>query len=154
MPDHAVVSLEEWVAARKKLLLKEKRLTCLHDELSRERRELPWVKVEKSYVFDGPDGKETLAELFRGKSRLIVHHFMFSPDWEEGCALSFQARLQGRLPIQLRKRDSPTSLYLRRCPGIVGPPNQAAARSSRPRIAARSLTRFISGISSRSIEMW
>jgi predicted dithiol-disulfide oxidoreductase (DUF899 family) len=77
MPDHAVISREEWIAARKELLLKEKQLTRLHDELSRARRELPWVKVEKSYVFDGADGKETLVELFGGKSQLIVHHFMF-----------------------------------------------------------------------------
>jgi predicted dithiol-disulfide oxidoreductase (DUF899 family) len=85
MADHAVVSREEWVAARKELLEKEKKLTKLRDELSEQRRALPWVKVESSYVFDGPDGKETLADLFAGKSQLIIHHFMFSPDWQEGC---------------------------------------------------------------------
>jgi predicted dithiol-disulfide oxidoreductase (DUF899 family) len=85
MANQAVVSREEWVAARKELLKKEKQLTRLNDELSRERRELPWVKVEKPYAFDGPDGEETLADLFGGKSQLIIHHFMFSPDWEEGC---------------------------------------------------------------------
>ena len=85
MADHAIVSREEWVAARKVLLEKEKELTRLKDGLSRERRGLPWVKVEKSYVFEGPDGEETLAGLFGGRSQLIVHHFMFSPDWQEGC---------------------------------------------------------------------
>jgi predicted dithiol-disulfide oxidoreductase (DUF899 family) len=85
MANHAVVSREEWVAARRGLLAKEKHLTRLRDELSRDRRALPWVKVETPYVFDGPDGEETLADLFAGRSQLIVHHFMFSPDWEEGC---------------------------------------------------------------------
>jgi len=80
-----VVSPAEWTAARKQLLLKEKEFTHLRDELSRLRRELPWEKVEKNYVFDGPRGKETLADLFRGKSQLIIYHFMFGPDWKEGC---------------------------------------------------------------------
>lgn len=85
MADHAVVSREEWVAARKELLKKEKELTRLHDELSRQRRALPWVKVETPYLFEGPDGEESLADLFAGRSQLIVHHFMFSPNWQEGC---------------------------------------------------------------------
>jgi predicted dithiol-disulfide oxidoreductase (DUF899 family) len=85
MVDHSVVSREEWIAARRELLEKEKQLTRLKDKLSQERRELPWVEVEKAYIFEGPDGKETLAGLFAGKSQLIVHHFMFSPDWQEGC---------------------------------------------------------------------
>ena len=80
-----IVSPEEWVTARKELLAKEKELTRLRDEISRERRELPWEKVEKSYVFEGPDGKETLADLFGGRSQLIVYHFMFGPEWQEGC---------------------------------------------------------------------
>jgi len=80
-----VVQQEEWVAARKELLTKEKELTRLQDELSRQRRELPWVKVEKNYVFDGPDGKSTFADLFEGRSQLIVYHFMFGPEWQEGC---------------------------------------------------------------------
>jgi predicted dithiol-disulfide oxidoreductase (DUF899 family) len=75
-----VVSQEEWIAARKKLLAKEKELTRLRDQVSRERRELPWVKVEKNYVFEGPDGKETLADLFGGRSQLVVKHFMFGPN--------------------------------------------------------------------------
>jgi predicted dithiol-disulfide oxidoreductase (DUF899 family) len=85
MADHAVVTREEWVTARKELLEEEKRLTRLRDELSRRRRALPWVKVETTYVFDGPDGRETLADLFAGRSQLIIHHFMFGPDWQEGC---------------------------------------------------------------------
>jgi predicted dithiol-disulfide oxidoreductase (DUF899 family) len=85
MADHAVVSRNEWVAARRELLEQEKQWTRLRDELSRQRRALPWVKVEKSYVFDGPDGEETLADLFAGRSQLIVHHFMFGPEWQEGC---------------------------------------------------------------------
>ena len=82
---YRTVSRDEWIAARKELLRKEKEFTRLRDQLSAERRALPWVKVEKSYVFDGPDGKETLGDLFAGRSQLIVKHFMFGPDWTEGC---------------------------------------------------------------------
>ena len=82
---HQIVSQEEWLARRKKLLSQEKEFTRLRDQLSAERRELPWVKVDKQYVFDGPDGKETLADLFDGLSQLIVYHFMFGPGWEQGC---------------------------------------------------------------------
>jgi predicted dithiol-disulfide oxidoreductase (DUF899 family) len=85
MEQSKVVSPAEWLAARKELLKKEKEFTRLRDELSRQRRELPWEKVEKSYVFDGPKGKETLADLFGGKSQLIIYHFMFGPEWKEGC---------------------------------------------------------------------
>ena len=80
-----VVSEAEWLVARKDLLTREKELTRLRDEVSRHRRELPWVTVKKHYVFDGPNGKETLRDLFDGRSQLIVYHFMFGPDWEEGC---------------------------------------------------------------------
>jgi len=82
---HKVVSSEEWLDARKELLKKEKESIRLRDQLSAERRKLPWVKIEKQYVFDGPDGKETLADLFDGRSQLIVYHFMFGPEWKEGC---------------------------------------------------------------------
>jgi predicted dithiol-disulfide oxidoreductase (DUF899 family) len=85
MPTHKVVSRDEWLIARKAHLAKEKELTRLHDRLSAERRELPWVKVEKTYLFDGPDGKKTLADLFDGRSQLIVYHFMLGPGWNEGC---------------------------------------------------------------------
>ena len=80
-----VVPHGDWVAARVELLKKEKEFTRLRDELSRQRRELPWEKVEKNYVFDGPKGKETLADLFGGKSQLLVYHFMLGPSWAEGC---------------------------------------------------------------------
>jgi predicted dithiol-disulfide oxidoreductase (DUF899 family) len=82
---HQAVSQEEWIAARKQLLAKEKELTRHRDEVNAARRALPWVKIEKAYVFDTPDGKRTLAELFDGRSQLIVQHFMFGPDWQEGC---------------------------------------------------------------------
>ena len=84
--DHPrIVSPTEWLEARKEHLRKEKEVTRLRDQLSRERRELPWEKVEKKYVFDGPGGKESLGDLFGGKSQLIVYHFMFGPEWKEGC---------------------------------------------------------------------
>jgi predicted dithiol-disulfide oxidoreductase (DUF899 family) len=82
---HEVVSPEEWLTARKNLLAKEKELTRLRDELARQRRELPWEKVGKPYVFEGPAGQETLVDLFGGRSQLIVYHFMFGPEWPEGC---------------------------------------------------------------------
>jgi predicted dithiol-disulfide oxidoreductase (DUF899 family) len=82
---HQVVSREDWLAARRRLLSKEKEFTRRRDRLSAERRELPWVRVEKDYVFDGPDGKETLADLFAGRSQLLVYHFMLGPGWEQGC---------------------------------------------------------------------
>jgi predicted dithiol-disulfide oxidoreductase (DUF899 family) len=82
---HEVVSSAEWLKTRKAFLAKEKNLTRLRDELNRERMELPWEKVEKNYVFDGPNGKETLEDLFGGKSQLVIYHFMLGPDWAEGC---------------------------------------------------------------------
>lgn len=85
MPNNKTVSRNEWIEIRKQLLEREKELTRLQDKLSLERRQLPWLKVEKNYVFDGPKGKETLADLFDGRSQLFVYHFMFGPDWEEGC---------------------------------------------------------------------
>ncbi|MGA2411311.1 MAG: DUF899 family protein, partial [Candidatus Binataceae bacterium] len=83
--EHPIVSGEEWIAARKQLLAKEKELSRLQDEVSRQRRELPWVKVEKEYIFDTPEGKKTLAELFGSNSQLIVYHFMLGPGWKAGC---------------------------------------------------------------------
>jgi predicted dithiol-disulfide oxidoreductase (DUF899 family) len=80
-----VVSEAEWLVARRDLLTREKDLTRLRDEVSRHRRELPWIKVEKGYVFNGPEGKETLADLFAARSQLIVYHFMLGPGWKEGC---------------------------------------------------------------------
>jgi predicted dithiol-disulfide oxidoreductase (DUF899 family) len=80
-----VVTPTEWLEARKALLKKEKELTHLRDEISRQRRELPWEKVAKNYRFEGPNGELTLGELFAGKSQLIIYHFMFGPEWMEGC---------------------------------------------------------------------
>ncbi|MGQ0834112.1 MAG: DUF899 domain-containing protein [Gammaproteobacteria bacterium] len=116
MERHRVVSQAEWLAARKQHLSKEKEFTRLRDELSRKRRELPWVKVEKSYVFDGLKGKETLADLFDGRSQLIVYHFMFGPGWAEGCpSCSFLAdHIDGAL-VHLAQRDV-TLLAVSRAP--------------------------------------
>lgn len=104
--DHPVVSREEWIAARKLLLAKEKELTRQRDAIHRQRRELPWVKVDKTYVFEGPNGKETLSDLFNGKSQLIVQHFMFGPDWAEGCVgCSFKSdHIDGAL-VHLQHHD-------------------------------------------------
>ena len=83
---HAVVSREEWLAARRLLLAREKELTAQRDLVSAERRRLPWVPVDKAYVFDGPNGTESLAGLFEGRSQLIVYHFMYGPDMKEACS--------------------------------------------------------------------
>jgi predicted dithiol-disulfide oxidoreductase (DUF899 family) len=101
-----VVPQAEWLAARKELLKKEKEFSRLRDQLSRQRRELPWEKVEKKYVFDGPGGKESLSNLFGGKSQLIIYHFMFGPEWKEGCpSCSFVAdHIDGTL-AHLAQRD-------------------------------------------------
>jgi predicted dithiol-disulfide oxidoreductase (DUF899 family) len=103
---HKIVSKEEWVEARKSLLAAEKAFTRERDELSRRRRELPWEKVEKNYVFDTPNGPRTLAQLFENRSQLIVYHFMFAPTWEEGCkSCSYLAdHFDGMLP-HLAHRD-------------------------------------------------
>ena len=102
----AVVSQAEWVAARKELLRKEKEFTKLRDELSRERRALPWETVEKKYVFEGPDGKQTLADLFGKRSQLVVYHFMFGPGWKEGCpSCSFLADSFDGAVVHLAQRD-------------------------------------------------
>jgi predicted dithiol-disulfide oxidoreductase (DUF899 family) len=83
--NHRIVSRDEWIAARKAHLAREKELTRMRDQVSAERRELPWVKVEKGYVFDTPEGKKTLSELFDGRSQLIVYHFMWLKEIEAGC---------------------------------------------------------------------
>jgi predicted dithiol-disulfide oxidoreductase (DUF899 family) len=103
---HPVVSHEEWLSARTAFLAKEKEFTRLRDELSRQRRELPWVKVDKQYIFDGPRGKETLADLFENRSQLIVYHFMFGSDWDEGCPhCSFWADNFNGIGVHLNHRD-------------------------------------------------
>jgi predicted dithiol-disulfide oxidoreductase (DUF899 family) len=99
-------SKDEWLAARKQLLAKEKELTRMRDALSAERRALPWLKVEKPYLFDTPNGRKTLADLFEGRSQLAMYHFMFAPEWEEGCkSCSFWAESFDHIPIHLAHRD-------------------------------------------------
>jgi predicted dithiol-disulfide oxidoreductase (DUF899 family) len=106
MDSHRIVTREEWLAARKRLLLKEKKLTRLRDQLSTERRDLPWVRLDKPYVFDGSNGEETLADLFDGRNQLIVQHFMFSPEWKEGCpSCSFKADHTDGALVHLAQRD-------------------------------------------------
>jgi predicted dithiol-disulfide oxidoreductase (DUF899 family) len=106
MINHRVVSAQEWLGARRQLLEKEKAFTRLRDELSRERRELPWERVEKSYVFQTRDGRETLADLFAGRTQLIVYHFMFAPDWDGGCkSCSFWADNFNGIICHLNQRD-------------------------------------------------
>jgi predicted dithiol-disulfide oxidoreductase (DUF899 family) len=85
MTDHRTGTRDEWLAARLELLKAEKEATRLGDDVARQRRELPWVRIDKDYVFDTEQGEATLADLFHGRSQLIVYHFMFGPDWDEGC---------------------------------------------------------------------
>ncbi len=102
-----VVPSAEWLAARKELLAKEKEFTRLRDDLSRQRRELPWEKVGKPYVFEGPNGKETLTGLFDGRPQLLVYHFMFGSGWKEGCpSCSFLADSFDALLPHLAARDT------------------------------------------------
>ncbi len=101
-----VVSRDEWLKARLAHLAAEKELTRKRDELSQQRRELPWERVEKDYVFEGPNGPETLADLFAGRSQLIVYHFMFGPNWEEGCkSCSFLSDHFDATRVHLAHRD-------------------------------------------------
>lgn len=104
--NHRIVSPEEWIAARKELLKKEKEADRLRDQISAERRNLPWEKIEKHYVFDSTSGKVSLADLFARRSQLVVYHFMFGPDWQEGCpSCSFVSdHFDGALP-HLAARD-------------------------------------------------
>jgi predicted dithiol-disulfide oxidoreductase (DUF899 family) len=116
MKPHKVVSEKEWTKARKALLVKEKALTRERDKLSAERRALPWVKVEKTYVFDTTEGKKTLGDLFEGRSQLIVQHFMFGPDWEQGCVgCSFGADHMAGARLHLEQHDV-SIVYVSRAP--------------------------------------
>jgi predicted dithiol-disulfide oxidoreductase (DUF899 family) len=104
---HPEVSRQEWLEARQRLMAKEKELTRLRDKLSEERRALPWVRVDKQYVFDSAEGKKTLAELFAGRSQLVVYHFMFGSEWEEGCkSCSFWADNFNGITVHLNHRDT------------------------------------------------
>ena len=106
MQAHTTVSREEWLKARRELLTKEKALLKAQEALRQETRALPWVKVEKEYVFEGPDGRETLGELFAGRSQLIVKHFMMGPGWQEGClGCSFGADQYDGSVVHLRHHD-------------------------------------------------
>lgn len=113
---HPVVPRERWLAERKQLLAREKELTRLEDQIASERRALPWVRVDKDYVFDTPEGPRKLAELFHGRRQLLVQHFMLGPDWEQGCpSCSFMAdHLDGMAP-HLAARDV-TLLVVSRAP--------------------------------------
>lgn len=104
--EHSVVSRDEWLEARRALLLKEKEMTQMRDRINAERLALPWVKVDKDYVFTTPTGRKTLAELFDGRSQLVIYHFMFGPDWEAGCpGCSFLAdHLDGAI-VHLKNHD-------------------------------------------------
>ena len=113
---HPIVSRNEWIEARKELLAKEKAFTRLRDELSKERRALPWEPVTKAYVFEGPQAKETLPELFDGRSQLIVYHFMFGADWEAGCPhCSRWADSFNGVIVHLNQRDA-TMIAVSRAP--------------------------------------
>jgi predicted dithiol-disulfide oxidoreductase (DUF899 family) len=106
MKTHEVVSTGEWVEARKRLLAKEKEFTRVREQLSAERRALPWTRIDKDYAFDGPNGRETLAQLFGDRSQLVVYHFMFAPEWEVGCkSCSFWADNFNGITVHLRQRD-------------------------------------------------
>jgi predicted dithiol-disulfide oxidoreductase (DUF899 family) len=106
MSKHQIVSHQDWIAARTRFLAREKEFTQVRDELSRARRELPWERVEKEYVFEGENGQETLADLFGKRSQLIVYHFMYGPDWEIGCrSCSFWADNFNGIVPHLNQRD-------------------------------------------------
>lgn len=104
--EHAVVSSEEWLEARKALLASEKEQTRLRDRIRQERLDLPWVKLDKEYEFDTPEGRRSLADLFDGRSQLIVYHFMFGPDWDAGCpGCSFFADHVDGMLVHLNHHD-------------------------------------------------
>ena len=107
MKPHTIVSRDQWLEDRKRLLREEKELTRLKDQLAHRCRELPWVKVEQNYVFDGPDGPVTLAELFDSRSQLLIYHFMFAPEWSQGCkSCSLVADHYDPAIVHLHHRDT------------------------------------------------
>lgn len=116
MQQHKIVSREQWIAARKALMAGEKELTQAREALSRQRRELPWVKVDQDYVFDGPDGKVTLGDLFKGRPQLVVQHVMFAPEWDAACkSCSFWVDGFERMVPHLAARDT-TMVAVSRAP--------------------------------------
>ena len=129
MTTHEVVSKDEWVEARKRLLAKEKEFTRMREQLSAERRALPWVRIDKDYTFDGPNGRETLAQLFGDRSQLVVYHFMFAPEWER--------RLQELLVLgrQLQRHHRPSASARRRLRRhLARAARQAAGLRQAPRL--------------------
>jgi predicted dithiol-disulfide oxidoreductase (DUF899 family) len=116
MTEHRIGTREEWLAARRELLEREKELTRRSDELARQRQQLPWVQIDKTYCFETDEGTKTLEELFDGRSQLLVYHFMFGPDWTEGCpsCSSFADPLDG-LIVHLNQHDV-TMLCVSRAP--------------------------------------
>ncbi len=107
MSDRNILSREEWLKARIAHLAREKEFTRLRDELTRERQQLPWVRMEKEYEFDSAAGKVSLADLFAGRKQLLIYHFMFGPDWEEGCpSCSYWADNYNGIDIHLAHRDT------------------------------------------------
>src|SRR6185436_13109945 len=101
-----IVSRDQWLAERKELLAREKELTRLADEIARKRRALPWVGIEKNYVFEAPEGRVSLADLFDGRRQLLVQHFMFVPGWEQGCkSCSYMADHNDCTTVHLAQRD-------------------------------------------------
>jgi len=107
MQQHKIVSRQEWIEARKALMAREKELTHARDALSADRRNMPWVKVDKDYVFDGPHGKLTLADLFKGRPQLVVQHVMFAPEWDAACkSCSFWVDGFERMVPHLAARDT------------------------------------------------
>ena len=113
---HKVVAQKEWLSARKRLLVKEKKFSKVRDQLCRERRALPWVKVDKEYVFDSEQGQVKLGDLFCGKSQLVVYHFMFGPGWKEGCPhCSFWADHYDSVNLHIGQRDT-TLVVVSRAP--------------------------------------
>ena len=114
--NHKVVSTAEWLLEREKLLIKERQFTRLEEELNLERRRLPWVKVTKEYVFEGPKGKQTLADLFEGRSQLVIYHFMFGPNDKAGCTqCSLRADGFNGINVHLQHRDT-TMICVSRAP--------------------------------------
>jgi predicted dithiol-disulfide oxidoreductase (DUF899 family) len=114
MTMHQIASKQDWTAARLALLAREKAFTRARDELSAARRALPWEKVEKDYVFEGESGSVSFADLFAGRSQLIVYHFMFGPDWDAGCkSCSFWGDNFARIVVHLNARDTNLALISR-----------------------------------------
>jgi predicted dithiol-disulfide oxidoreductase (DUF899 family) len=107
MQNQTIVSRDEWLEARRELLEEEKQFTRLRDQLSIKRRKLPWVKIDTEYLFDGTNGQQSLSDLFEEKSQLIIYHFMYGPDWQEGCpSCSFWADNFNGIDIHLGHRDA------------------------------------------------